>query len=210
MEKLRMPSLDPGPAFNNPKTNSVTLAPSSRLSSTPRVNSQAALHVDRMLDLLPPLDVGNPETWIAATVDEFSRYPEEVMAAAAREIPRRSERPTQKLIAEVLAAIYEPIERQIARERAWRDFKRALPAPRRQRTDEEQKRIDDLVQKTRRELGIPAGGLQRRTPVLPPSADAPYYSAVHAGRADGKHALRVQQDLEARAARRAHNTEPQT
>lgn len=200
-----LPMIHPGQPSKDHETNSGSLAPSSNDTSLVVTSPQmkaAARWVDRMLDFLPALDVGNPEVWIAAAIEEFAKYPEEVMAATAREIPRRTDRPTQKAIAALLAEYFEPYERQIERERANRSFLRALPPPRVERTEDDQKRIDEKVRDARVRLGIPPEGLARRQPVLPPSADAPYYAPVHVGRGDGKHAERVRVQLEASRARR--------
>jgi hypothetical protein len=103
--------------------------------------------------LLPPLDVGDPEAFMAATVTIFASYPLEVMQGALhplKGIPGRSDRPTLRLIKMVCDEIYAPILRE--KEREEREHQRAKTAryilPRPKRTPEQQARIDALVAET--------------------------------------------------------------
>ncbi len=104
-----------------------------------------------MFDLLPPQDVGDPKAFLAAMIALFTEYPPDVGARAVFEIPKRSDRPTLKIARAVLDDIYEPIVRQIERERIER-APRLLP--RRPRTPEEQAKIDQQVADARKHFGL--------------------------------------------------------
>lgn len=118
----------------------------------------AANATDRLFDLLPPQDVGDPYAFIAAVARVFVSYPAEIMDKAVIEIAQRTDRPTLRFVRETLDALYEPIARQAARERA---AQRVIEPPRVKRTPDEQRRIDEQVARVRRQLGIPEGGLSR-------------------------------------------------
>lgn len=113
--------------------------------------------VDRMLDLLPPLDVNDPASFVTALIAIFAGYSEEMMAKAACAIPMRSDRPTLRLATAVLDELDEPYrrarERAAAAESAQRLAK--LCPPRAQRTPEEQAAVDAQVARVRQKLGIP-------------------------------------------------------
>lgn len=109
--------------------------------------------VSRLLKFYPPLDVGNPEVFIAGIVSIFAQYPTELMAAAVdpRGIPRRLKNLTNlAAIEEVCRDLYAPIARQMERDRIA-NAPRALPRPK--RTPEEQAKIDAQVAAARRPLG---------------------------------------------------------
>lgn len=151
---------------------------------------------DRLFDLLPPLDVGDPAAFQAATVAVFAGYPLEVIEAAVPKIACSSDRPTLKLITAVCEELYAPIGRQIERDLAARSHRLSLPPPRK-RTPEEQARIDADVTAFRLTLGA----VPRRV-ILPPSADLPIKAAVPPAVRPG-YAQRVAADLALRAARRS-------
>jgi hypothetical protein len=173
---------------------------------------EAAKATDRLLDFLPPLDVGNPETFIAGITAIFASYPLEVIALAVdpvKGIPSRTDRPTLKLITDVCDEIYDPIRRRQEydeRERARAAAPALLPRP--PRTAEEQASIDAQVEGWRASAGIPPEGLHRQPVKLPPSADAPYDADVPKTRDDGRHGQRIAADLAARAARNQATATP--
>lgn len=160
--------------------------------------------MDRLFDLLPPQDVGNPETFLAAAASLFDRYPGDLANDAAFEIAQRSDRPTLKLMREVLDEFAEKaMTRQNSEER-----KRQLPPPARApRTPEEQARVDKMIVDARRQLGIPESGAVRREPTLPISADLPFDAPIATLRNDGNHARRVMQELDLRRVRREAQAE---
>lgn len=102
-----------------------------------------------VINLLPPLDVTDPESFMAAMILLFNKYPEEVVEKAVFVIPTRSDRPTLKTIREVCDEIYAPIEREGRRQQIAAQPKE-LPRP--ERTPEEQARIDTQVMRCRRDM----------------------------------------------------------
>jgi hypothetical protein len=150
--------------------------------------------VDKMLDLLPPLDVSDHRAFITATVILFLNYPDQVFMMAATDpvngVPGKTDRPTIRIIKEVLDKLNDPYQREterlIAQESAAR--LRMLAPPRAKRTEEEQVRVDQQIAEMRQSLGIP-NGVQRRGAYLTEKQN------------DGKHALRIASDLLARKAR---------
>lgn len=165
---------------------------------------------ERLLDLLPPLDVNEPEAFIAAIVAIFANYPPAVMASAidpVRGIPSRADRPTLKLVKAVCEEIYGPMVEAQQRADGVRQARLAIGPPRRKRTPEEQARADALADAARAEFGILPGMSAKREVVLPPSADAPISIRAPALRDDGRHATRIAADLAARAARNRNQTE---
>lgn len=147
----------PSPAIGgNPETTSAAPAPSSKPVSLSPQAKMAASAVDRLFDLLPPQDVGNPEAFLAATIALFSSYAPEVMNAGAFEIAKRSDRPTLRLMTEVLDDLD-------SRARERESVAKRLPPPKDpKRTPEEQARAQQLAASVRRSFGIPPEGLQRR------------------------------------------------
>lgn len=203
-----LPLIEPGKGGNSPETISAKPAGASKQPSQPLTGRMldAATATDRLLDFLPPLDVGNPETFIAGITAIFASYPLEVIVQAVdpvKGIPSRTDRPTLKLITDVCEEFYDPIRRRLEYEERQR-ARAAEPVllPRPPRTPEQQAEIDALVTSARAAFGIPPQGLRRPAVKLPPSADAPYDADVPRTRDDGKHALRIAADLAARA---AHN-----
>lgn len=184
-----------------PATISEQPAPTSSEPSRPLKGRamNAAKAVDRLFDLLPPLDVGDPKAFMASVAAIFSLYPDAVVEAAVggpRGIATRTDRPTLKFIKEVCEEFYAPILRDAERE-AIRNQPKLLARP--PRTADEQAKIDKQVCDFRKRFGIPDH--TKREPVMPPSADLPYYSPVSTVVADGKHAERVNASLEERRAR---------
>jgi hypothetical protein len=160
----------------------------------------AAKAVDRLFDLLPPQDVGDPKAFMASVAAIFSQYPDAVVEAAVggpRGVATRTDRPTLKFIREVCEEFYAPIQRQAERD-ANASQPKLLPRP--PRTAEEQERIDKQVAAVRFRFGIPEGSA-RRCPIMPPSADLPIDSPVPPP-ADGRHYERIKAELEGRRARR--------
>jgi hypothetical protein len=203
----QLPLIEPGKGGSSPETTFVKPAESSKPESpimTERL-MEAAKATDRLLDFLPPLDVGNPETFIAGITAIFASYPLEVIALAVdpvKGIPSRTDRPTLKLITDVCDEIYDPIRRRQEydeRERARAAAPVLLPRP--PRSAEQQAEIDAQVAAARAAIGIPLDGLVRRPVYLPPSSDAAYGAAVPRTLDDGNHARRIAADLAARAAR---------
>lgn len=112
---------------------------------------RAAKAVDRLFDLLPPQDVGDPKAFLAAMIALFAEYPPEVFEQAVFVIAQRSDRPTLKLARTVLVELYEPVARRLTRE-AIESAPRQLPRP--PRTEEEQAKIDEQVNAARRRFGL--------------------------------------------------------
>jgi hypothetical protein len=140
-----------------------------------------------MLDLLPPIDyVGDPKAWIAAAVVLFSEYPSEVWPAVVHGVPRGTPRPHLCDLKCALDEAYEPIERQLERERVAQQARLSLPPPRRPRTPEEQALVDAQVEAVRMQF-----------PPVPKPSQAPRIAW-----GDGRHYERIKDDLEARKARK--------
>jgi hypothetical protein len=165
MEKLRLISDRLATPSDAPEQSSKPISPQIRL---------AKAMADKLFDLLPPLDVGDPEAFIAGTIAILAQYPGDVMLAAidpANGIPSRTDRPTLRLIKQVCEEYWEPIERGEERAlyaRRARESAAAAP-PLKPRSAEEQAAVDARVAAVRAELGIPAHGLPRRaaqTPLL--------------------------------------------
>lgn len=107
--------------------------------------------------MLPPQDVGEPEAFLAAAAVLFAQYAPEIGDKAAFEIPQRSDRPTLKLMREVLDELNE---RAIER-RNLEQSRRLLPHQPAARTPEQQARAEHQIQEIRRAHGIPPQGLER-------------------------------------------------
>lgn len=117
--------------------------------------------MERLFALLPPQDVIDAEEFLAASIMLFAQYPIEVMSKAVFEIPQRSDRPTLRLMRQVLDEILAPIERECERKRASEGRRLEAPHPRK-RSSEEQARIDAQVAAVRKQLGIPEGVARRK------------------------------------------------
>lgn len=148
----------------------------------------------RLFDLLPPVDVGDPEAFLDAVTATFTGYPLGVLREAIVKIVQRSDRPTLKLIKEVCDEVYEPILRREQHQDRERMRLRSLPAPVDRST---RPTLDQIEQDLNRKIGEAGPKFTPR-----PSDDLPIMGAVHEPRADGKHALRVAADLEGRRARK--------
>ena len=88
----------------------------------------------RMFNLLPPLDVIDPKSFMAETISILLGYPDEVVARTVHEIPRRTDRPTLRLIKSVCDELVEPIDRELQRRRASESHRAELPRPKNART----------------------------------------------------------------------------
>ena len=138
-------------AGERPPPSSAPVSPQMKLAKT---------MAERLFKLLPPLDVIDPESFMAETISFLSGYPIEVMERAAHEIPRRTDRPTLRLIKAACDELLEPIDREL--ERRWASESHRLGAlPRPKRTPEQQARIDAQVAVARQQLGIPEGAKTR-------------------------------------------------
>jgi len=109
---------------------------------------QAAEAVHRLFGMVPPQDVGDAEAFLTASITLFARYSNETRQEAVIEIATRSDRPTLKLMKQVLAELEE---RQIEREeREQRRLRLPAPDPRKSRSPEEQARVDASIEEWRR------------------------------------------------------------
>jgi hypothetical protein len=129
-----------------------------------------------LFDLLPPLDVGDPEAFIAGAVAILAEFPPEVMECAVHPvhgIPKRTDRPTLKMIHDSCAEHYARIERDETRRRVREEIESSREPPRKPRTPGQQAAIDAQVAAIRQQLGIPEGGLQRRGVQAPPMRHDP-------------------------------------
>jgi hypothetical protein len=136
------------------------------LNSTPSpkkfANEDAIAATDRLFGWCRMADdVGDAKVFLAAVASILSDYPAAVMEAIAD--PRTGSRvlndyPTISQIRQACDKLYEPIERQLERERY-----KALPEPTlRPRMSEEQARVEEQIAAFRRTFGIPEGGLPPR------------------------------------------------
>jgi hypothetical protein len=129
-------------------------SPPSRRPGT--ITMQTAQAVQKLLGFYPPLDVNEPEAFIAGIATIFGKYPDELVALAVEPdgIPSRVK--YLNSLAAIKAAcdeIYEPIVRRMEREAIERGPK--MLGRRRNRTPEEQAAIDEQVARVRADLKIP-------------------------------------------------------
>lgn len=106
--------------------------------------------VDRLLSFYPPLDVSEPELFIAGIGAILSKYPPELITAAIDPSGIPSRLKTLRSLAEinqVCSDLYDPIERQKRRE-AIANQPRALPSP--PRSPELQAEIDRQIENWRK------------------------------------------------------------
>ena len=149
LQKLPILDIRPGKALatvgDRPQQNSTP--------GSPRIRRMMKLAA-RMFNLLPPLDVIDPESFIAETISifSFSGYPETMIERVVREIPRRTDRPTLKLIKAVCDEFYAPIEREEERRSADESHRLAITERRTPRTPEQQARIDAQVARARQQF----------------------------------------------------------
>ena len=181
-------------AGNDAVTTGGLPAPISKPASRPPSPHQiaAAKAADRLFDLLPPLDVSDPQAFMTAVVAIFAAYPPEVwegVLCPVMGIPGRTPRPTLADIKAACDRAYEPIERQIERQRAEESYRRGLPPPSEHRTPEQQARAEQQVIEARRAFDLPPDGRPRDWKYQP----------------DGRHNERVAADL---AARKGRNEQP--
>lgn len=150
--------LNPQAIGNAQEIDSVEHSEGSAMPSMTPKRRESAQQVKRLFGLLPPQDVGDPEAFLTAAIALFAEYETEVMRDAVFKIAKRSDRPTLKLMREVLDEVDAPRAR--ARERM--DATRQLPPPPREpRTPEQQARVDEQVKALRSAFGLPPEGLPR-------------------------------------------------
>jgi hypothetical protein len=102
--KVRQP-----PIGKDRETPSDEHTPNSAHTTT--ANLAASDQVERLFNLVPPLDVGDPEEFFAAAIALFAQYPIEVTERAVFKIAELSDRPTLRLMRSVLEEILAPIVR---------------------------------------------------------------------------------------------------
>ena len=97
-------------------------------------------------------DVGDPKVFLSAAAALFAEHAPEIGEAAIKELATRSDRPTLRLMREVLDDLTDR-----AMERQRRDEgRRRLPPLERKRTPEEQARAEAQANELRRAFGLPA------------------------------------------------------
>lgn len=116
----------------------------------PRLIS-AGRQVQQLFQLASLPDVGDAEAFIAAATALFAAHAPEIGDAAIPELATRSDRPTLKLMREVLEDL---TDRAIERQRKS-DGRKALPPPERKRTPAEQARAEAQANELRRAFGLP-------------------------------------------------------
>jgi hypothetical protein len=158
----KLPTIIPGQAGRPHETDGETPQPSS-MPVSPQIKRVKEL-ASRLFNLLPPLDVTDPESFMAETISILSEYSVDMVERVVHAIPRRTDRPTLKLINDVCEEVYAPIEREIERERARlaAEETRRLCPPWPERTEEEQQRVREKILAWRRSQGIPETGLPPR------------------------------------------------
>lgn len=102
----------------------------------------------------PPLDVTDPEAFIAGIGAVLAKYPPELIAAAVAHdgVPMRIK--TLRSLAELEQAcsdLYEPIARRMTREAITRQKLRIARQP---RSPEQQAQIDEQVARVREHFGL--------------------------------------------------------
>lgn len=123
---------------------------STKPSIEPRLIS-AGRQVARLFKMVSLPDVGDPKAFISAATALFAGHAVEVADAAIPELATRSDRPTLRLMREVLDDL---TDRAIERQRKA-DSRHALPPPDRKRTPEEQARAEQQANELRRAFGLP-------------------------------------------------------
>lgn len=110
--------------------------------------------VQALLKFYPPLDVIDPETFIAGIGAVLAKYPPELIAAAVAHdgVPMRIK--NLRSLAEleqVCSDLYDPIARRKAREAVTRQALRIARAP---RSAEQQAAVDEQVMRVRKHFGL--------------------------------------------------------
>jgi hypothetical protein len=126
---------------------------SAKPSLTPRMIN-AGKQVHRLFKMVSLPDVGDPEVFLSAATLLFADYAPQLGDRAVPMLATKSDRPTLKLMKEVLDELnHNALEQQQRKD----DRLRALPhlTPRAPRTKEEQERVDKQVAECRRAFGIP-------------------------------------------------------
>jgi len=146
MQHLKPPTIGAGVATTamTPSGNSA------KRSIEPRLIG-AGRQVERLFKLVSLPDVGDPKAFISAATSLFAAHAPEVGDAAIPELATRSDRPTLRLMREVLE---ELTDRAIERQRKD-DGRKALPPPERKRTPAEQARAEAQANELRRAFGLP-------------------------------------------------------
>ena len=195
MEKL--PALTPESLTRNGVTTGSMLSMNSRQASPP-LNSPtklAAKAAERLFDLIPSPQTGDPKAFMAMTVKVFAEYPPDIQMQAVEKIAVTNSYPTLKFIKDTCDEIWEPIRRKQEREHLASERKRALPPPREKRTAEEQARAEAQVAAIRKDFAIPEGGIVKSQQAPPVNHDR-------------RHMSRIWVDLEQRKVRNAMRHEP--
>jgi hypothetical protein len=122
---------------------------------------EAAKAVSRLVNLVPPIDVGEPEEFMQEAVILFAEYPAQIWTEASRLIVRKTKRFGIDDVKAALEEIFAPMRRALERQRSEDNHLRGLPPPDEKRTPEEQARINEHVERVRSEMGIPEGGFKR-------------------------------------------------
>lgn len=204
---MKQLSIDPQRlAGNDQKMPSVKPATNSAPQQKP-VSLQLIQAVDRLLKFYPPLDVGDPEMFIAGIASIFAQYPPELVEIAidpAKGIPSLLRSRDLSELANIKRAcdkLYEPIEDRIERERASKSHRLALPAPSEPVTDESRARVAAMLAEAKEVLGPPLRKDHRAKG--PIAFEMNGKLTLRPKDMDGKHASRIADDLEKRRARNA-------
>lgn len=126
---LKFVPLDPPMDGRNPVTPSEPHAPNSTSRLSP-FQEAAAKATDDLFRFCEPLDVGEPEAFLAAVIGIFLEFPIEVMKLVSdpvRGLPSRVRRPHLTDIRKACEEAYAPIARQLKRERVAVDRKLLAP-----------------------------------------------------------------------------------
>jgi len=109
--------------------------------------------VQRLFKSLPPQDVGDSKVFLAAAITLFEGYPPDVGEKAVFEIATKTDRPTLRIMKEVLDDLNSA---EIERQRREDGHRLALPhiAPRAKRTPEEKAKVDAQCAELRKAFGL--------------------------------------------------------
>ena len=142
------------------------LGSNSGTGSTTQRRISAAEQVDRLFAITSLPDIGDPKAFMAAAISAFVAVPVEVGDAAVIEIAARADRPTLRIIREVLNEYLAREADRIRLQEARAARRLRLPAP--PRSEEQQARVDAQVEDWRKR----SSGMGLRKVDLPPSAGA--------------------------------------